>query len=100
PSGRRDRHLLVRIQGADLGQVVTLATPIVRVGRQPGCEIWSGDGGISRRHAHLTFEDGGYVAEDLDSANGTFVQGERVGRRRLQDGDVVQFGPSTVYRYS
>jgi two-component system cell cycle response regulator len=97
---QRDRHLLVRVHGEQLGQVLVLEDEPCRVGRHQDSELWLGDNGISRRHAAIVPEGDAYVIEDLDSANGTFVQGERVKRHRLQHGDIVQFGPSVVYRYS
>jgi len=99
-SASRDRHLLVRIHGSDLGQIFPIMNHALRIGRHPGSEVWLTDNGISRRHAELHFEGGCYVIEDLKSANGTFVQGERVTRRELKDGDLVQLGPSVLFRYS
>jgi len=96
----RDRHLLIRVHGAQLGQVVRLEERMVRVGRQQDCDVWLDDGGISRRHAQIAPGGGGYVLEDLQSANGTFVHGQRVERHTLKDGDVIQFGPTVVMRYS
>ena len=55
---------------------------------------------MSRKHSRLVYEDGGYVIEDLESANGTFVAGARVQRQRIRHGDLVQFGPRAVFRYS
>jgi diguanylate cyclase (GGDEF)-like protein len=96
----RDRHLLVRMHGEHLGNVFTLNDKACRVGRHQESELWLGDGGISRRHATITPQLAGYVLEDLDSANGTFVHGQRVKQHLLRDGDVMQFGPSVVFRYS
>jgi two-component system, cell cycle response regulator len=59
-----------------------------------------GDGGVSRAHARFVWESGAYVLEDLGSANGTYVNGERKTRTQVEDGDVLQFGPSAVFRYS
>jgi len=50
---------------------------------------------ISRRHAELTPDDGQWYINDLQSANGTFVNGQSVvGRRRLQPGDHIRTGSS------
>lgn len=96
----KDRHLLVRVRGSHLGHVTRLPREQLRVGRSQECELWLADDGVSRRHARLYLEGGGYVVEDTESANGTFVQNQRVSRQMLQDGDVIQFGPSAVFRYS
>jgi pSer/pThr/pTyr-binding forkhead associated (FHA) protein len=42
---------------------------------------------ISRRHALLTFRDGAWIVQDLDSTNGTRLNSQRVGRCRLRPGD-------------
>jgi diguanylate cyclase (GGDEF)-like protein len=96
----KDRHLLIRARGAQLGQVLKLAQQAHRVGRANDCEIWLSDDGVSRKHATITFENGGYAIEDTGSANGTFVGGQKVERAILRDGDLIQFGPQAVFRYS
>jgi len=96
----KDRHLLIRARGAHLGQVTRLGQEPQRIGRANDCEIWLSDDGVSRRHAVVHFEAGAYVIEDSQSANGTFVGGQRVERTVLRDGDLIQFGPQAVFRYS
>jgi two-component system cell cycle response regulator len=96
----KDRHLLIRARGAHLGQVTRLGEEPQRIGRANDCEIWLSDDGVSRRHAVVRFEAGAYVIEDSQSANGTFVGGQRVERTVLRDGDLIQFGPQAVFRYS
>jgi two-component system, cell cycle response regulator len=96
----KDRHLLIRARGAHLGQVTRLGQEPQRVGRANDCEIWLSDDGVSRRHAVVRLEAGAYVIEDSQSANGTFVGGQRVERTTLRDGDLIQFGPQAVFRYS
>ena len=96
----KDRHLLVRVKGAELGRVSRLPPEQFRVGRSQDCELWLGDDGVSRKHARIFQEGGAYLVEDTESANGTFVQGQRVSRQLLRDGDVIQFGPTAVFRYT
>ena len=96
----KDRHLLVRVKGAELGRVSRLPPEPFRVGRSPDCELWLGDDGVSRKHARIFQEAAAYLIEDTESANGTFVQGQRVSRQILRDGDVIQFGPTAVFRYT
>jgi two-component system, cell cycle response regulator len=96
----KDRHLLVRVRGAELGRVTLLVAERVRVGRSQDSELWLADDGVSRRHASLLREGAGWVVQDEGSANGTFVAGVKVDRHELRDGDVLQFGPTAVFRYT
>ncbi len=96
----KDRHLLVRVRGAELGRVTLLAPERMRVGRSQDSELWLSDDGVSRRHAILIREGNSCVIEDDNSANGTFVAGVKVTRHELRDGDVIQFGPTAVFRYT
>ncbi|HLV67251.1 MAG TPA: GGDEF domain-containing protein [Polyangiaceae bacterium] len=101
--GRRepkDRHLLVRVNGAQIGFVIRLPEQPCRIGRAQDAEVFLSDDGVSRKHARIVPENGVYVLEDTESANGTFVGGKRVERHVLRDGDLIQFGPSTVFRYA
>ena len=96
----KDRYLLIRARGAQLGHVTRLGAEPVRIGRAQDCEIWLSDDGVSRKHAAIRQDQGGYVVEDTQSANGTFVAGQRVDRAVLRDGDLIQFGPQAVFRFS
>jgi hypothetical protein len=57
------------------------------VGRNPECDVVVEADTLSRRHALLTFRDGGWIVQDLASTNGTRVNGQPVGRCRLEPGD-------------
>ncbi|MCI0396651.1 MAG: FHA domain-containing protein [Chloroflexi bacterium] len=56
---------------------------------------------VSRRHARLAYQESGYYLVDLDSRNGTFVNGQQVGRdpRRLQNGDELVFGGVATFYF-
>lgn len=61
------------------------------VGRSEGCDVTVADGSVSRLHARLVADEEGVYVEDLGSANGTFVDGQRTrGRVRLADGQQVR----------
>ena len=96
----KDRHLLIRARGAQLGHVTMLGEEVQRIGRSSDCEMWLNDDGVSRRHALIAYENGTYVLRDTESANGTFVGGQRVESAVLRDGDLIQFGPQAVFRYA
>ena len=57
------------------------------IGRHPSCDVIVPAGTVSRRHAQLRFRDGGWILQDLESMNGTRVNGQTVGRCRLRPGD-------------
>jgi hypothetical protein len=60
------------------------------LGRAVECEIVLATPEISRRHALLVREGGRYEVRDLESINGTHVNGEKVARRELASGDVIR----------
>ncbi len=67
------------------------------LGRGEGCDLRLGGPDASRRHAEIApVAGGGFALHDLDSTNGTYVNGERVGERRLQPGDRIQIGSHTL----
>jgi pSer/pThr/pTyr-binding forkhead associated (FHA) protein len=63
------------------------------IGRDPGCDIILAERSASARHARVTRGAGGYFeVHDLDSTNGVLVDGERVARATLHDGDTFTIG--------
>jgi hypothetical protein len=62
------------------------------VGRHRECDVALGSLCVSRRHARLRFRDGSWVLQDLESTNGTTVNGVRVGRCEVRPGDVLVLG--------
>ena len=67
-------------------------TGTTRVGRGDESEIVLLDPSVSRAHAIVEFDAGEPVVRDLDSTNGTFVNGRRVRVESLRDGDELRFG--------
>jgi pSer/pThr/pTyr-binding forkhead associated (FHA) protein len=59
------------------------------IGRTPGNDIVIDNVGVSRRHAVMRVQEGKAFLEDLGSANGTFVRGQKIERHELQDGDEI-----------
>ncbi len=62
------------------------------LGRHQSCDVVLEDNAVSRRHAQLRFRDGKWILQDLDSTNGTVVNGVAVGRCELRPGDCVVIG--------
>ena len=67
-------------------------TSIFRYGRSEDSPIQVSDSSVSLRHASLEWVDGSWFIEDLHSTNGTFVNGERVSRSVVVNGDIVFLG--------
>ena len=74
----------------------TGASEELLVGRHADCDVMLGHLSVSRRHARLTFRDGRWVLRDLDSTNGTRVNGRRVVRCRLEPGDRLRLGSAEL----
>lgn len=73
-------------------QVFMLPAGELEVGRVEGAAIVIPDVSVSRTHAVLTVDAASVTVEDLSSSNGTFVNGVKIGRRELRNGDTVRFG--------
>ncbi|MCC6420370.1 MAG: GAF domain-containing protein [Gemmataceae bacterium] len=85
------------IKGADEGKQFDLAGPRLGIGREAGNAIRLHDTEISRRHAELReVENGGYALADIGSANGTFVNNQRVKEAVLRAGDHILVGQTTL----
>ena len=62
------------------------------VGRHEQCDVVLSDPSVSRRHARLFFRDGSWFLEDLESTNGTVINGVSIGRCELRPGDRLIIG--------
>ena len=84
-------------QGPLAGRQITIATSPFTVGRSPDCDLVLSDSQASRRHARLELREGRWWLQDLDSANGTFVNRQRLAPAQpapLSSGDVIAIGNS------
>jgi hypothetical protein len=70
----------------------TGATSEILVGRSSSCDLVLHDSNVSRRHAQLFFREGRWIILDLDSTNGTYINGDRVQRSELLPGDLLALG--------
>jgi len=77
----------------EIGSVRLAANAVLLVGRAGHNHLVLNDYRISRQHARVTHERDGYYVYDLNSVNGTSVNGAKVRRQQLQVGDTVTFGP-------
>ncbi len=80
------------IQGRDQGLRFPLDEPFVGVGRVGGNAIQLHDTEVSRKHAVFEIAGEEFILRDLNSSNGTYVNGQRIREKRLLSGDQVQMG--------
>jgi hypothetical protein len=69
-----------------------LTSAEIRVGRAMDCAIRTDDAMVSRHHSRIFWSGGGYVLEDLQSANGVYFQEQRVQQHMFKHGDAVRCG--------
>jgi EmrB/QacA subfamily drug resistance transporter len=75
----------------------TAVTASATIGREPECDLQVLDPEVSRRHAKVMIRDGAASIADLHSANGTYVNGERILEPyTLAPGDQIQIGEATI----
>ena len=90
---------LLVVTGANAGDFYLLGRRAVVVGRSDRCPIQIVDGAVSRRHLRVRPDHaaGSYGAEDLQSANGTWVNDRRISEpTALGDGDIVRIGGTEI----
>lgn len=93
----RDTRLLIREEGD--GEVVHVLGRKTSVGRTPDNDLRINAKYISRRHAVILAGPAHTIIEDLNSTNGVLVNGRRIRRQMLRDGDSVMIGKA-VFRFA
>lgn len=91
-SGHRRKTTLTIMNGCFEGLEIPLDKPRIILGRELGCNICLDDSHVSDLHAAVIKNGGDFSIEDLGSGNGTYVNGERVQKCRLRDGDSISIG--------
>lgn len=91
----------LEMTGEDVAEACyLLAMPVFRIGRAPACHLRLTEPSISAQHAEIQNTAEGCRLIDLESDNGTLVNGRRIRQHLLRDGDVIEL-PKTrlVYRH-
>lgn len=92
---------VIVIAGPHTGRMFKLDRNEVILGRSPKVDMQLQDVGISRTHARLYQVGNTVFVEDLQSANGTFLNGQQlVMSQQLQDGDKITLGSSTILKFT
>ncbi len=83
---------LIVASGPDKGVTKTFEKPVIRLGADPLCDVVLSDPTVSRMHAEVRRRGETIELVDLDSTNGTFIDGISVGRVDLKPNSVFQVG--------
>lgn len=84
-------HVVISINGSELHRYNFSDTEIL-IGRGPDCDVLLDNAGVSRTHAKVLRLEDRIQILDLDSGNGTFVNGEKVSEAFITSGDTVGIG--------
>ncbi|MGO9600618.1 MAG: FHA domain-containing protein [Isosphaeraceae bacterium] len=91
------RYALRIVRGRSNAKMLKLIDGVTSLGRHDDCLIRVRSSQVSRRHCEIYEHDGTLMIRDLDSSNGTFVNGKRVlGQQALSPGDVLTIGTVTL----
>jgi len=99
-SRSKQKASFVVLAGHDIGRRYDIQDDEVYLGRNQMCEIYVDDKDVSRIHAKINASHEAVFIEDLGSTNGTLVNGQKVKRHQLEDGDRVQVGNLTVLKFN
>ncbi|MCX5746714.1 MAG: GGDEF domain-containing protein [Proteobacteria bacterium] len=95
----KDRAYLIVIAGTQVGEMIPLKSAAV-LGRGLEADVRLIEAKMSRKHCRVVIENGETFIEDLGSANGTYVNGARIARKKLSDGDKIQVGETTILKFT
>lgn len=84
-------RITIRLNG-ELTQEVSLTKKRTTLGRRPYNDVVLANLAVSGRHACLTQQDQQVTIEDLDSTNGTYVNGKAIKKQILQENDTIEIG--------
>ena len=87
---------LISKAGASERTICGIKQRVTSIGRNPGNDVVLKDSTVSNYHATIRLEDRGYFIYDFASENGTRVNGRKIYRKKLVDGDVIQLGQSVL----
>ncbi len=89
--------LVLLFEGRVLKETAVSHTAAVTIGRLPDNTIVIDNSAVSSRHLRIAREGPQFVVEDLESTNGTFVNGEKVAKRALRHGDTILVGKHKIF---
>ncbi len=97
----QQKFYLIIVDGDNVGRIYPLDKKRITIGRSDEFDIKLEDSSCSRKQAIIEFNDNNKpVLKDLNSTNGTFVNGSKTTEINLEDGDKIMFGVSSVFKFA
>jgi len=87
---------LVVVDGPNRGKRLLLNKDVVTIGKREDNDLVLTDKTVSRNHLEIKYSQDSLLLRDLDSTNGTFVNGTRVKEAYLEPGDLIKVGGTTI----
>jgi len=84
------------VAGPDTGKILYIEDPIIVLGREDDCHLILDDPRVSNRHAMVYFAGGEFRARDLNSTNGSLLNGSALTECAMADGDDLRVGKTVV----
>ncbi len=91
----RKGRLVYQISGREMLEMA-LRQGHTLIGRSTLCDVRIDSSTVSRRHALISYTVGGAILVDLNSTNGTFVDGRPIRRHELQPGETIEIGGTSI----
>ena len=97
----QQKFYLIMIDGDNAGKIYSLDKKTITIGRSDEFDIQLADSSCSRKQAMIKFNDNSKpVLKDLDSTNGTFVNGAKITEINIENGDKILLGFSSVFMFA
>lgn len=84
------------LTGPLTGQSVLMQKDVYVIGRTPDCDLQINSDGISKNHCKLIVSNGEIIVEDLNSRNGTFVDGRKISKSSVKVGQKISLNKSMI----
>lgn len=88
-------QLILKLKDREIKRI-NLSKMETTIGRDPECDMFIDNIGVSRHHSKIMYQGGRFVLRDNGSSNGTFLNGKQIDECEIHDGDEVQLGKYKV----
>lgn len=100
PTTDEKNAYILFLSGPLVGKICLLEEGSTTLGRAPDAGVSVNDVRISRHHITIDISGDEAVIRDMNSTNGTFINGQRIKEKRLEDGDKIQISSSTIFKFA